>query len=234
LDFKPVSLSGTSTALALSQQEQVTTDTLNAAGTISHVTATGTETKLVPTLALTATIASGSSLLLTVHASGSGATPMGTVSFYSGGVLIGTSSTPLSANGNVSFTTPRPTQRHTYQAVNTGDAVYASGKSNGVVITPTTATPTVTLTLTPNPATLGQSVTFKATVSTAISGLAPTGSVKFSVSNVVVGSAVISGGVVTFSTSTMTAGAHTIAATYLGDANYLTATSNSVKETITP
>jgi sugar lactone lactonase YvrE len=234
LDFKPVSLSGTSTSLALSQQEQVTTDTLNAAGTISHVTATGTEIKLVPTLTLTAAIASGSSLLLTVHAAGSGATPTGTVSFYAGGVLVGTSSSPLSANGNVSFTTPRPTQRHTYQAVNTGDAVYASAKSNGVLINPTTAMPAVTLTVTPNPATVGQSVTFKAAVSTAISGVPPTGSVKFSVSNVVVGTAVISGGVATFSTSTMTAGTHTIVATYLADANYLTATSNSVKETITP
>ena len=157
---------------------------------------------------------------------------MGTVAFYAGGVLVGTSS-PLSVNGNVSFTTPRPTQRHTYMAVNTGDAVYASGKSNGVLINPTDATPAVTLTVTPNPAAVNQSVTFTATVSTAIAGVPPTGSVKFSVSNVVVGTAALSGGVASFSTSTMTAGTHTIVATYLGDANYLSTASNSVKETVT-
>lgn len=235
LDFAPVTLSGTNTSLALSKQEQVTTNTLNATGTISHVTVTGTETKLVPTLALTAgMVTSGGvpSLLLTVHASGSGATPTGTVSFYAGGVLVGTS-TPLSANGNVSFTTPRPTQRHTFTAVNTGDAVYASGKSNGILINPTDATPTVTLTVTPNPAAVNQSVTFTAAVSTTIAGVPPTGNVKFSVSNVVVGTVALSGGVASFSTGTMTAGTHTIVATYLGDANYLSTASNSVKETVT-
>lgn len=237
LDFKPVALSGTNISLALSEQEQFTSNTLNAVGTINHVTTTGTETKLVPTLAMTAAIATSggsSSLLLTVHASGSGATPTGTVSFYVGGVFVGTAPAPLSANGNVSFTTPRPTQLHTYTAVNTGDAVYASGKSNGILINPTDATPTVTLTAAPNPAAVGRSVTFTAAVSTAIAGLPPTGNVNFSVSNVVVGAAAISGGVATFSTSTITAGTHTIVATYLGNGNYLPSTSNSVKETIMP
>jgi hypothetical protein len=154
------------------------------------------------------------------------------VNIYSGGVLVGTTG-PLSVNGNVIFTTPRPTQKHTYQAISNGDAVYASGKSNSFMINPTVATPTVILTVAPSPATVGQLVTLKAVVSTAITGIPPTGSVKFSVSNVVVGTAVISGGVATFSISTMTLGTHTVVATYLGDGNYLPATSNSIKETIT-
>jgi len=235
LKFKPVALSGANTSLALSEQEQVVTNTLNAGGTFSRVLVTGTETKLVPTLVMSpAIVTSGgvSSLQLTVKVTGTGLTPTGTVNIYSGGVLVGTTG-PLSVNGNVIFTTPRPTQKHTYQAISNGDAVYASGKSNSFMINPTVATPTVTLTVAPSPATVGQLVTLKAVVSTAITGIPPTGSVKFSVSNTVVGTAVISGGVATFSISTMTLGTHTVVATYLGDGNYLPATSNSIKETIT-
>jgi hypothetical protein len=170
--------------------------------------------------------------VLTARATGSGPAPSGLVTFEAGGVPVASPVT-LSATGAVNFATSRPTAKHTYTAVTTGDSVYASAKSNGILLNPTDATPVVTLTATPNPATLGQSVTFTAAVNTAIPGIPPTGSVKFSVSNVVAGTTVLNNGIATFSTSTMTAGTHTIVATYLGDGNYLLTASNSVTETVT-
>ena len=69
-----------------------------------------------------------------------------------------------------------------------------------------------------NPSTIGQSVTFTATVTG--NGGTPTGTVTFSVDGGAGTPATLSGGQATFTTSALTIGAHNITATYGGDTNF--------------
>jgi hypothetical protein len=81
-----------------------------------------------------------------------------------------------------------------------------------------------------SPSTYGTSVTFTATVTS--SGGTPTGSVTFSVDSTQVQTVSLNGsGQAQYTTTTLTAGAHTILASYLGDTNFNTS-SNSVSQTV--
>jgi uncharacterized delta-60 repeat protein len=79
---------------------------------------------------------------------------------------------------------------------------------------------TTAVTSSPNPSNPGQSVTFTATVTPA-SGSGPTLTVTFKDGSTILGSSGLNGsGVATFSTSSLSAGTHTITATYNGDPNF--------------
>jgi hypothetical protein len=90
-----------------------------------------------------------------------------------------------------------------------------------------------TLTSSRNPAAFGQSVTFTATVTSDTAGT-PTGTVSFFVdgSTTPAVAVTLSNGVATFTTSTLTVGAHTVVAMYHGDAAFAASTSNTVSETV--
>jgi hypothetical protein len=83
-----------------------------------------------------------------------------------------------------------------------------------------------------NPARGGQPVTFTATVTPAFSG-PPTGAVTFYDGPNVIGTGTLSGNQATFTTSSLTVGAHPITASYGGDTSFLSSTSPVLKETIT-
>jgi large repetitive protein len=87
---------------------------------------------------------------------------------------------------------------------------------------------TTTLTSAPNPSEFGQSVAFTATV--VMSGT-PTGNVTFSEGASTLGTAPLLNGVATWSTGTLTPGAHSITATYAGDANF-NSSSGNVSQTV--
>jgi hypothetical protein len=89
---------------------------------------------------------------------------------------------------------------------------------------------TTTLTSSPNPSTVGQPVTFTATV-TSGSGT-PTGTVLFKDGGVVIGSGTLAGGIVTFTTSSLSLGTHTITATFAGSANFTASTSAPLLQTV--
>ena len=90
-----------------------------------------------------------------------------------------------------------------------------------------------TLTSSPNPSADGQAVTFTAVVSSS-DGTPPNGeTVSFKSGTTVLGTGNLSGGTATFSDSTLKAGATTsITAVYPGDTNFLTSTSNVVKQVV--
>lgn len=92
---------------------------------------------------------------------------------------------------------------------------------------------TTTLTSSPNPSADGQAVTFTAVVSSS-GGAPPNGeTVSFMNGKTVLGSGTLSGGTATFSDSTLKGGATTpVTAVYPGDANFLTSTSNVVKQVV--
>jgi hypothetical protein len=82
---------------------------------------------------------------------------------------------------------------------------------------------------TPNPSISGQNVTLTATVT----GAAPTGTVQFADGAAILGAAVsLSGGVATLTTGALTAGSHSITATYSGNIGNQPSTSTAVQQTV--
>jgi hypothetical protein len=100
-----------------------------------------------------------------------------------------------------------------------GDVNLAGSRSVGVKQVVSKATTTTTLASSQNPSTVGQSVTFTAKVTPQFAS-AVTGSVSFFDGTTALKTAPLSGGVVKFTTSTLTTGSHTITATYNGNTNF--------------
>ncbi len=84
-----------------------------------------------------------------------------------------------------------------------------------------------------SPSQLGQAVTFTVTVSS-IAGPPPDGeTVQFAVAGKTIGTAILTNGVASITTSAIAKGAHLVVATYTGDANYLPSTYQALKQTVT-
>jgi len=96
--------------------------------------------------------------------------------------------------------------------------------------TVTQAIPAVSLSPGSNPSLLQNQVTFTATVSSAAG--TPTGTVNFLDGATPLGSGLLSGGMATFTTSALTAGSHNIAAAYVGDTNFVPASSQPLAQTV--
>lgn len=80
-----------------------------------------------------------------------------------------------------------------------------------------------------NPATAGSAVTFNI----AVPGVSPTGTVTINSDGIAIGSAALSAGSASFSTTALTAGSHTITASYSGDPNNAAKASDAMTQTIT-
>jgi hypothetical protein len=146
------------------------------------------------------------------------ATPTGSVTFYDGTTMLQT--VPLSG-GAASLTLSYPaTGSHTFSAVYSGDTndrASTSAVSNVTVGPDTTKT---SVSFSPNPVVVGQPVNLIATVSVRAPGRGtPTGSVKFMLGTVTLGTAPLSGNKAILPWAFATAGSQTIKAVYLGDAD---------------
>jgi hypothetical protein len=111
-------------------------------------------------------------------------------------------------------------------------ASYGGDTNNGPATGTTTqtvtkATTTVLLISSLNPSNYSQSVTFTATVLTGA-----TGTLTFLDGSTALGTGAITNGTATFTTSTLAAGTHSITASYGGDANYGSATSVPLSQTV--
>ena len=166
--------------------------------------------------------------------SGSGGTPTGTVSFYDGTTRIGTGT--LNGSGVAAFTTSSLSGGpHAMTAIYSGDSNFTSSTSTAFTQTVVTYTASATSLLSSlNPETVGQSVTFTATVSSNGSlSTTPTGSVTFYDSTTPLGGGTLNGsGVTTLTTSSLSVASHTITAAYGGDTNYSPSTSGPVLEVV--
>jgi len=112
---------------------------------------------------------------------------------------------------------------HTISAVYSGDANYLASTSAGIPYTVNKAMTTTTLSANPaGSSNFGQTVTFTALVAPVPPGAGlPTGLVAFSVDGTAVGSVPLSGtSQASISTSSLSAGSHTIGAVYAGDGNF--------------
>lgn len=108
-----------------------------------------------------------------------------------------------------------------------GNSGETSTTYDQVVNTPLIST-TTALASSANPSVVGQAVTFTATVS------AGGGTVNFLEGVNVLGSGTLAAGLATFSTSALSAGAHTLTAVYLGDATHSGSPSAPLTQTVNP
>jgi YD repeat-containing protein len=205
----------------------------------SHATATSTATMARDGTTTTLTSAPNASYFgqavtftATVTANNSSVdTLTGSVTFMDGGTQIGTGSL---AGGMASFSTPSlAVGSHDITAIYNGDANDLTSTSSSLTQEVEQDQTTTSLASSANPSVFGQSVTFTATVAVTAPGAgSPTGSVSFFVDGTAIGNGSLSGGTASISTSSLAVGAHSITATYNGDANDLTSTSSSLTQEV--
>ena len=178
----------------------------------------------------------GQTVTITATISGPGGAGNGSVSFFDGAVAIaGCGDIALSGGGTASCSTSALEEgTHSITAQYSGNAMYDPSNSGVLyqLVLPK-PTPTVSLATSLNPSTLGQQVTFTASVS-GTAGTA-TGSLDFRVDAAPISgcSAVaLASGMAACSTTEMVLGTHSISAAYGGDANYKPATSDDLAQTV--
>ena len=173
-------------------------------------------------------VTAGQSVTFTATVSPSAAT--GTVQFKDGATVLGSATL---SGGKATYTTSALTAgTHNISATYAGDSSYNGSTSAAVAQTVTAAAKTNTTTgivASASSVTAGQSVTFTATVSPS----AATGTVQFKDGATVLGSATLSGGKATYTTSALTAGTHSITVAYAGDSSHNSSTSAAVAQTVT-
>jgi len=153
-----------------------------------------------------------------------------TVSDGSGATCVGTVST-----GSCSLKSTTASTK-TITAAFAGDSNYNNSTSTGVSHTVNKANTGAALISSLNPSTVGQSVTFTATVSVTSpgTGLPASGeTVTFKDGSTTLGTgATNASGVATYSTTALAQGSQSITAVYAGDSNYNTSTSSILTQTV--
>ncbi|MGB8839964.1 MAG: Ig-like domain repeat protein [Aliidongia sp.] len=185
----------------------------------------------VSTIALASTpnpSSGGQSITFTATASGAGGPPTGTVVFLDGATTLGSST--LTA-GVASFVAPSlAVGSHAITASYGGDNNFLGSTSAALSQTVNASATTTLLVATPNPSLAGQAVTLTATISG--TGGIPTGSVIFSDGGTALGAGNLTGGVATFASTSLTAGSHSLTASYSGGGNFLGSVSVPLTQTV--
>jgi hypothetical protein len=156
--------------------------------------------------------------------------PTGSVTFMDDGNAIGMGT--LSASGVATFkTSALATATQSITAVYGGDANFTTSTSPSLTQTVDQDATAVKLTSSKNPSVYGQSVTFTATVRASSPGSGtPTGSVTFYDGATALATMNLSDATATYTTSSLSVGAHAITAVYSGDGNFETSTSAAVNQ----
>src|ERR1700722_8467727 len=163
----------------------------------------------------------------TVTSSGS-ITPTGRVNFTWDGYSIG--SATLNASGVATLTRSNlNADLYPLTAMYSGDVNNLRSTSATVNQVVTKTTSAAKITSTPNPSTLGQAVTFMATITSPT--VIPTGPVTFMVETKILGTAQLSSSKAKFTTSTLPVGSTKVTAIYSGDSN-IAKSSASVIQTV--
>jgi pseudomonalisin len=167
---------------------------------------------------------------VTFTATVTGTSPTGTVQFMDGASNLSSPVNVSAGVANLSTNLLVAAGTHSITAVYSGDSNNAPSISATIVQTVTKASSSSGLTSSASSISLGQSVTFTATVT----GASPTGTVQFmdGVMNLDVPVS-LSSGVAVLTTAVLAQGSHSITAAYTGDANNLGSTSNAITQTVT-
>jgi hypothetical protein len=156
----------------------------------------------------------------------------------SGRVVLLDFSTPIATspivNGQATFAVSSLTAgAHTISAVYAGDGNFSGSTSGTRTLSIAKANTTTQLTSSLNPSRSGQAVTFTASVSAVSPGGGPiSGSVQFLRNGALLGSASVTNGQATLTTSSLTVGKHQIQARYVESSNHLGSTSPTMQQTV--
>jgi sugar lactone lactonase YvrE/predicted secreted protein len=186
------------------------------------------------TVVLTAspsTVVVTANVTLTATVTAATGTPTGTVIFYDGTTALG--STNVGSNGVATFSTNSlAVGSQSLTAQYSGDSTDAAATSAAFTEVVQQATTATTLTSSNATATVGNSVTLTATV-TSVNGPAPQGTVKFMSGSIVLGTATVgTDGTANLSISSLVPGSYSIIAVYGGDTDDATSSSTALAETI--
>ena len=168
---------------------------------------------------------------VTAAAPGSG-TPTGSVTFMDGSTALGSATL---GSGKASFkTTSLAVGSQAITAVYGGDGNFTTSTSTALTQTVQEHATATKLTSSVNPSVFGQSVTFTATVEAASPGSGtPSGTVTFYDGSTAIGVGTLGLGnpdAATFTTVSLSVGAHAITAVYGGDGNFSTSTSTAINQ----
>jgi hypothetical protein len=159
-----------------------------------------------------------------------GGTVTGAVTFLDGTSSLGT--VTVSSNLAQLSLSSLSVGSHSITAKYSGDGNFTASTSASLTQTVNQASTTTTVASTVNPATFGQAVTFTVTVQPSASGT-PTSTVTLLDGSTSLGnSSLSSGGTAQFTVGGLSAGSHSITATYGGDANFTASTSAALVETV--
>jgi hypothetical protein len=200
-------------------------------GIVAATAATGIAGASLPTSTVKATATTlavspnptvGAPVTLTATVTAAGGTPNGMVTFKDGATVLGTST--LTAGRATFATTALAAGGHHLTAVYNGTAGFRTSTSaaRAVTVAPDARGTSTALAMPSNPV-AGRGVTLTATVTAA--GATPGGTVTFRTGSTVLGTAPLSGGRATFTTYTLTAGAHQLTAAYGGASGFAGSTS---------
>jgi hypothetical protein len=170
----------------------------------------------------------GQNVTFTATLSGASGVPTGTVSFYDGTNTL-CQAVQLNGNSAACSTATLSIGSHTIKAVYSGSSTYQSATASLVQVVISIAS---ALTCSPNPASYGATVTCTDTITS--SGPTPAGPVVFKDGSTALGTVSLVGNTATFSTSTLSVGAHPIVAVFAGSSNSPPSISNTVIEIIVP
>jgi hypothetical protein len=181
----------------------------------------------------------GQSLILIASLQSSYAVPVGSVTFFDGGIILGTEA--LDGTGHARLLTSSLTPgTHiiglSYAAMQNFTAVTASPITQIVTDPSLPVATAVMISSNANPATAGQALTLSATVVSTSSPLrTPTGLLTFKDGANTLGAATLDpSGLASFQTSSLAPGTHSITASYTGDGSSAASTSAPLSQTVTP
>src|SRR5437773_1924876 len=198
------------------------TQTVNQGNTSTTLISTPNPSNVGQAVTLTATVSA---------VSPAAGVPTGTVTFRDGNTAL---AVVTLVNGSASLTiSTLATGNHSLTAVYSASATFAASTSpvvNQVVNAPAAAATSTTINSTPTPASLGQTVTLSATV-TSGAGV-PTGTVTFRDGATALGTVTLVNGSASLITSTLAVGTHPLTATYNGSAAFTASTSPTVTHTV--
>jgi len=239
-----VTFNGTAVAFTVVSSSEITTSVPAGAtsGSVTVTTPGGALTSNVPfviansptSTSVTSSLnpsAVGQSVTFTATVSSSSLTPAGTVTFKNGSATVGTAT--LVGGVATLTTTTLSAGTNSITAVYNGVPDFSSSTSSVLSQVVNPATSAVTLTSSLNPSTFGDSVTFTATVAPEFSGT-PKGTVTFKNGSAPLGSATLTGGVATFTTTALGVGTASIKAAYHGNASFSGSTSSVLRQVVNP
>jgi hypothetical protein len=154
-----------------------------------------------------------------------------TVTFKQGSTVLGTATL---SSGSASFSTSTlAVGTKSVTAVYAGDSYFDTSTSKAVSQVVDKATTTTALVSSQNPSGYNQSVTLTATVTPQFGGT-PSGNLTFKNGTTTLKIATVTGGVATYTTTTLAVGTESITAEYNGNGSFLTSTSGTLNQVVNP